>query len=381
MALSVIYGLSVETDGMDYITMAENGLQLLSNNIAPSGSLWAVDIFPFLRNLPSWFPFASFKRKANEWKPQIVEFVEKPYAAAKQKITVTILSHLILAMIKHPNVLKRAQQEIYKVVGSRLPTFEDRPRLPYVECLPHTLSQDDEYQHTHLPKGTLVIANILYVGFFWALVTCSQMLDPRAMLRDEELFPDAEAFVPERYEAMVPEDVQRRMNPRQRCPGVNLVESSLWLSVCSILAALDISRAVDQNGKDIEAEAVYENLVFSDEKQEEEWVRMVTFIAPEGVKVMNLQLSCDAESSFPEFGMWLDPTHPSGKGLERKLMEEGLRSARNTWESRVPEERYADMQVVLEVRKGNMAAEMLYRSVGFKETDNEEAESEDSTVC
>ncbi len=47
MALSVIYGLSVETDGMDYITMAENGLQLLSNNIAPSGSLWAVDIFPF----------------------------------------------------------------------------------------------------------------------------------------------------------------------------------------------------------------------------------------------------------------------------------------------------------------------------------------------
>ncbi len=32
--------------------------------------------------------------------------------------------------------------------------------------LPHTLSQDDEYQHTHLPKGTLVIPNILYVGFF-----------------------------------------------------------------------------------------------------------------------------------------------------------------------------------------------------------------------
>ncbi len=49
--------------------------------------------------------------------------------------TVTILSHLILAMIKHPNVLKRAQQEIYKVVGSRLPTFEDRPRLSYVECI------------------------------------------------------------------------------------------------------------------------------------------------------------------------------------------------------------------------------------------------------
>ncbi len=35
------------------------------------------------------------------------------------------------------------------------------------------------------------------------------------MLRDEELFPDAEAFIPERYEAKVPEDVQRRMNPRQ----------------------------------------------------------------------------------------------------------------------------------------------------------------------
>lgn len=39
-------------------------------------------------------------------------------------------------MLQHPEVLKKAQQEMDTVVGSsRLPTFEDRPSLPYLECV------------------------------------------------------------------------------------------------------------------------------------------------------------------------------------------------------------------------------------------------------
>ena len=47
----------------------------------------------------------------------------------------SVLSAL-LAFLLYPDVLKRAQLEIDKIVGkNRLPTFEDRASLPYVEAI------------------------------------------------------------------------------------------------------------------------------------------------------------------------------------------------------------------------------------------------------
>ena len=42
------------------------------------------------------------------------------------------MSHFVLAMAQHPEVLQRAHNEIDRVVGTeRLPTLDDRPNLPY----------------------------------------------------------------------------------------------------------------------------------------------------------------------------------------------------------------------------------------------------------
>ena len=42
----------------------------------------------------------------------------------------------MLAMLQHPDVQERAQAEINAVVGTdRLPNFDDRPNLPYVEAI------------------------------------------------------------------------------------------------------------------------------------------------------------------------------------------------------------------------------------------------------
>ena len=39
-------------------------------------------------------------------------------------------------MVLHPHVLKKAHEEIDRVVGtSRLPDFDDRENLPYVEAI------------------------------------------------------------------------------------------------------------------------------------------------------------------------------------------------------------------------------------------------------
>jgi cytochrome P450 len=45
------------------------------------------------------------------------------------------MTSLFLALVLFPHTQKRAQAELDVVVGrDRLPTFDDRPRLPYVEA-------------------------------------------------------------------------------------------------------------------------------------------------------------------------------------------------------------------------------------------------------
>jgi hypothetical protein len=50
--------------------------------------------------------------------------------------TVSSINSLFLALVLFPQVQKRAQAELDAVVGrDRLPTFDDRPHLPYIEAI------------------------------------------------------------------------------------------------------------------------------------------------------------------------------------------------------------------------------------------------------
>jgi cytochrome P450 len=72
----------------------------------------------------------------------------------------------------YPEVQRKAQEEIDRVVGEeRLPTTEDRSNMPYLDVLrwhpiapmglPHTCTEDDVFDGYLIPKGTMVISNIL----------------------------------------------------------------------------------------------------------------------------------------------------------------------------------------------------------------------------
>ena len=55
------------------------------------------------------------------------------YDSIKTAATITVL---FLALVLYPDVQKRAQAELDAIVGrDRLPTFDDRPRLPYIEAI------------------------------------------------------------------------------------------------------------------------------------------------------------------------------------------------------------------------------------------------------
>lgn len=50
--------------------------------------------------------------------------------------TVHAITTFFLAMVIHPEVLVRAQEELDRVIGrDRLPGILDRPQLPYIEAV------------------------------------------------------------------------------------------------------------------------------------------------------------------------------------------------------------------------------------------------------
>ncbi|KAG2132215.1 cytochrome P450, partial [Suillus cothurnatus] len=150
-----------------------------------------------------------------------------------------------LAMVLYPDVQRRAQGEIDSVVGrDRLPTFEDRASLPYVESVlretlrwcpiaplgvPHATSSDDTYDGYFIPKGTAVISNI------WA------------MSRDEKRYPSASSFIPERF--LDDNNVLTDDNParyvfgfgRRACPGRHAADASVWSAIATVLATMEFS--------------------------------------------------------------------------------------------------------------------------------------------
>jgi cytochrome P450 len=49
---------------------------------------------------------------------------------------VTAIKSFFIAMLRYPNIQKKAQDELDSVIGrERLPTFEDRPRLPFIDAV------------------------------------------------------------------------------------------------------------------------------------------------------------------------------------------------------------------------------------------------------
>ncbi|KAK1765113.1 cytochrome P450 [Phialemonium atrogriseum] len=92
----------------------------------------------------------------------------------------------------------KAQQLLDEVVGrDRLPTFEDRPKLAYIDAIasetlrwrpvvvggvPHFTKTEDNYMGYHIPANSIVLPNAF------------------AITRDESVFgEDVDAFVPERW--------------------------------------------------------------------------------------------------------------------------------------------------------------------------------------
>ena len=79
----------------------------------------------------------------------------------------------------------------------------------------------------------------------------------RAVLHDPELYPEPEAFKPDRF---LNEDGTFRDDPtlslafgagRRICPGRHFVDAELFVMTASVLSVFNVTRAKDKNGNEI----------------------------------------------------------------------------------------------------------------------------------
>jgi len=294
--MKITYGHTVRSTDELYVRLAEEAGMGTVTGGSPGSVL--VDFFPALRHIPTWMPGAGFKRHALRTRVKVRTMHDTPYemvrkataagtaipsftsslisdnlAAGQSPIhdeedikgvagtlytaaadtTTATLATFFLAMILHPDVFAKAQAEIDRVVGfDRLPDFQDRSSLPYVESVvkevyrwhcpvplgvPHRSMKDDQYRGYDIPADTMIIPNI------WA------------MTRDEQIYPEAELFNPDRFMDMEadqpdPKDFIFGFG-RRECPGKVFADANVWLVSACIIAAFQAPVSRDEFGEKV----------------------------------------------------------------------------------------------------------------------------------
>ncbi|KAF9233330.1 cytochrome P450 [Melanogaster broomeanus] len=285
--MSVVYGYEASSMRDPYVNIVEKAMHTMTSTLAPTRSILLLT-FPFLLNIPTWAPGGTFQRRAMELKELTRQMVDAPFGyvqdalaqgtAAPSMVSVALkdadseggadqieivksvaatayaggadttassLKVFFLAMVLYPEAQRRAQAEIDAVVSNdRLPTFEDRPSMPFLEAtLRETLRwhpvaelgvarqarEADSFDGYHIPKGATVFPNI------WA------------MTRDDVRYPDPNDFKPERFlnsDGTLNDDAVGYAFGfgRRICPGKHFASASLWSAIVSVLAVLKIER-------------------------------------------------------------------------------------------------------------------------------------------
>ncbi|KAF9223382.1 cytochrome P450 [Gyrodon lividus] len=291
--MAVTYGYDVVPND-SFVTKIEQFVKLFLTVLTPERAA-LLGAFPFLEHIPSWLPGGRYKQRAKECRALAADVLNDPVTYVKDQMrsgtarkslvydlfekgngktdeetvkavaaslflggaetTNSTLLVFLLAMVLNPHAQTKAQEEIVRVVSSeRLPNFDDRPNLPYVEAvyletlrwrpvaplvLPHMTSTSDVYEGMHIPKGVIVLVNL------WA------------MAHDETRFPEAMAFKPERHLTPIGTLAGGTSSPsfgfgRRICPGMHLAEQSIWIAIVSMLATLHIEKAKNEFGEDID---------------------------------------------------------------------------------------------------------------------------------
>ncbi|PQE07819.1 O-methylsterigmatocystin oxidoreductase protein [Rutstroemia sp. NJR-2017a WRK4] len=302
--LKITYGYTAEAHGKDpLVDLAVKTMHEFAESTVPGR--WAVDIMPFLQYAPDWLPGTGFKRTARQMAAQLRQTTEQPYQFVKQQMrqnkaktsflsqaienikansdidmesihkwsassmylggadtTVSSLMTFFLAITLFSDVQKKAQEELDRVIGNRLPVSADRQNLPYIEAvisethrwhpvvpmaLPHSSTKEDVINGYRIPKGSLLLPNN-----WW-------------FTHDPTVYHSPMDFNPDRYLKAEPDPDPRNWifgYGRRVCPGRYVADNALFLTIAQSLAVFKMEKLVE-SGKVVEPEIRFEPGVVS----------------------------------------------------------------------------------------------------------------------
>ncbi|KAG7119606.1 Cytochrome monooxygenase CLM2 like protein [Verticillium longisporum] len=300
--LKMAYGYIVEPHEPDVLVSLVDKMTT-EFSLATVPMAWPVDTIPLLRYIPENTPGVTFKKTARKWRKSIQDagwvpyrFVQRQMDADSQRpsyvsklvqqcknndtstlrqddeeailwsaaslyggaadTTVISLTAFTLAMAKFPDIQRKAQEEIDRVIGTdRLPSFDDRDRLPYINAViketlrwwpiapmgfPHTANEELEYNGYRIPKNAILLPAV------WGF------------LHDPNVYREPHSFEPERF--LSPRDEPDPTSDvfgygRRICPGRFIADSGVFINVVQSLAAFDVSAATDSAGESVGIDA------------------------------------------------------------------------------------------------------------------------------
>lgn len=310
VVLRIGFGLGITQKDDPFVKMALDAEEATGKGGVPGASI--VDFLPVLKHLPTWLFKLNVLEHAKTSKAYIQKLHDAPWDATEPGIrsgkatlpsfmrthleryidnesrgrpneatiadikgaagaisiaggntTWSTLMVCILNLLCHPEIQQKARAQIDSVVGmDRLPTFDDRDKLPYIEHIiqettrwaplsplgvPHATIEDDVYRGMFIPKGSVVFANAY------------------AMTHDERRYSDPDTFDPDRY---VAKEFGGKGEPfpegpfgfgRRICPGQWLATAGVYIMITTLLATVEMCCAVGPDGEDIPPAVAFTN--------------------------------------------------------------------------------------------------------------------------
>ena len=295
----IAFGQEIADQRSPYCALSKAANEATTNGGIAGSSL--VDIFPPARYLPDWLNVSRPLRHARRSRSAIQTIHEVPWEANMKDIEAgtappsfmkshwerfkenekagrphdmtiadikgatgavfiaggnstwsTVLSCLLF-LTKYPEVQRRVQQEIDDVVGTdRLPDFDDRPNLIYLErfvnevmrmlplnplVIPHRSLEDDVYNGMFIPKGSVIFANT------------------KAMTSNPSVYTNPDEFDPDRYERGEPYPQGNFGFGRRKCPGNFLALASVYIFLATLMATFDLEKVIGPDGQPLEPQA------------------------------------------------------------------------------------------------------------------------------
>lgn len=286
--MRAVYGIVIEAEGDPYAEIAENAMEAIA--VIVPGNL--MDVIPLLRYVPAWVPvLGSWTAQAHSMRKHASALLEVPYAHAKADMrmgtarpcmvhealdrlqtdpsiteeaikdacavsyfggadtTICTLASFIMAMVMWPECQKKAQAELDRVLGERLPDLADQQCLPYIEAIvretyrrypagplgvPHAVDENNEYNGYFIRKGSTVVVNV------WDI------------MHDSEMYPEPERFNPDRWlkDGAVNNGLQdpRIANfgfGRRICPGRYFADASIFLTIAIVLKCFNLGYHIE----------------------------------------------------------------------------------------------------------------------------------------